>query len=65
MGNDLKKLLKTLEAEQGAVIKAKNKGWMIYPPDKTKPAVMIHRTPSDRRAWANMISELRRSGFNV
>ena len=65
MGNDLKKLLKTLETEQGAVIKAKNKGWVIYPPDKAKPAVMIHRTPSDRRAWANMISELRRSGFNV
>lgn len=65
MGNDLKKLLKMLEAEQGATVKPTRKGWMIYPPDKAKQPVTVHKTPSDRRAWANMISELRRSGFNV
>lgn len=69
MGNEyrksLKKLFKELESEQGARIEIRRKGWMIYPPDVSRSAVMIHKTPSDRRAWANMLSELRRSGFTV
>lgn len=69
MGNEyrksLKKLFKELESEQGARIETRRKGWMIYPPDTSRSAVMIHKTPSDRRAWANMLSELRRSGFAV
>ncbi|EGR97270.1 hypothetical protein [Cutibacterium namnetense] len=69
MGNEyrksLKKLFKELESEQGARIEIRRKGWMIYPPDASRSAVMIHKTPSDRRAWANMLSELRRSGFTV
>ena len=69
MGNEyrksLKKLFKELESEQGARIETRRNGWMIYPPDTSRSAVMIHKTPSDRRAWANMLSELRRSGFTV
>lgn len=69
MGNEyrksLKKLFKELESEQGARIETRRKGWMIYPPDTSRSAVMVHKTPSDRRAWANMLSELRRSGFTV
>ena len=69
MGNEyrksLKKLFKELESEQGARIETRRKGWMVYPPDTSRSAVMIHKTPSDRRAWANMLSELRRSGFTV
>lgn len=69
MGNEyrksLKKLFKELESEQGARIETRRKGWMIYPPDTSRSAVMIHKTPSDRRAWANMLSELRRSGFTI
>ena len=69
MGNEyrksLKKLFKELESEQGARIETRRKGWMISPPDTSRSAVMIHKTPSDRRAWANMLSELRRSGFTV
>lgn len=69
MGNEyrksLKKLFKELESEQGARIETRRKGWMIYPPDTSRSAVMVYKTPSDRRAWANMLSELRRSGFTV
>ena len=61
----LKVLFKKLESEQGARIETRRKRWMIYPPDTSRPAVMIHKTPSDRRSWANMLSELRRSGFTV
>lgn len=62
---ELKKLLAKLEREQGARIEKTKSGWMVYPPDKSKPGVSIHGTPSDRRSWANMISELRRSGFII
>lgn len=64
MGKELRKLLDKLE-QQGARVEQTKKGLMVYPPDKTKSAVMIHRTPSDRRSWANMISELRRAGFHT
>lgn len=60
----LKELLESLE-EQGGRITEVRKGWMIYPPDKAKPGVTIHKTPSDHRAWNNMLSQLRRSGFDI
>lgn len=59
-----KKLLKTLEA-QGARLKKRKSGYMAFPPDRSKRAVMIHLTPSDHRAWDNMIAELRKSGFDL
>lgn len=55
-------LLDELEA-QGWELKPSKKGLMAYPPDKTKPPVSIHKTPSDVRAWANQLAQLRRSGF--
>lgn len=64
MDKDLKKLRKLLES-QGARIVEKKSGWMIYPPDKERGAVMIHLTNSDHRSLKNARSELRRSGFNV
>lgn len=60
----LKKLFTELE-RQGGEIRETRKGWMIYPPDEDADLVLIHGTPSDRRAWANMISQLRRSGFDA
>jgi hypothetical protein len=60
----LRKLLRSLE-QQGAHIKTTRNGWMVYPPDKTKPGVAIHGTPSDHRSWANMTAELRRAGFHI
>ncbi|WP_084634888.1 hypothetical protein [Propionicicella superfundia] len=64
MASDLKKLFRSLEA-QGARIETAKKGWLIYPPDRSRSIVSIHKTPSDRRSWANMVAELRRSGFEV
>lgn len=58
----LKALLKELQS-QGFRIKESKKGYMVYPPDPAKPPVAIHHTPSDHRAWANMITQLRRCGF--
>lgn len=62
MDKELKKLLRELE-HQGWRLKTGTRGIMAYPPDKTRPIVAIHRTPSDHRAWANMLAALRRSGF--
>lgn len=63
MKKEWKKLLRTLEAE-GWTMKPTKKGYMLYPPDKTKDPVTVHKTYSDRRAWANTIADLRRSGFD-
>jgi hypothetical protein len=38
---------------------------MVYPPDKTKSGVMIHKTPSDHRWLKNAKSELRKRGAPV
>ena len=62
MHKELKKLIRTLE-DQGWRLTEKKSGYTAYPPDKAKGPVMIHKTPSDHRAWANMLSELRRSGY--
>ncbi|MHB8295833.1 MAG: hypothetical protein ACYDH5_14660 [Acidimicrobiales bacterium] len=36
-------------------------GYVVYPPDKSKRPISIHKTPSDR--WrANAIGDLRRAG---
>ena len=52
-----------------ALLKA---GWRVeqgkrhpiaYPPDKTQTPVTLSSTPSDRRAFANMVSLLRQRGF--
>ena len=56
-------LLKKLE-EQGWRIKPMKKGWMCYPPDKSKQAVPIHKTPSDVRWLDNCMKYLRRGGFH-
>lgn len=65
MGNkELKKLLRELKS-CGWEIKETKKGYLLFPPDKKAGAVAIHKTPSDRRAWANMLSELRRHGFST
>ncbi|MFK0004979.1 hypothetical protein [Paenarthrobacter sp. NPDC090522] len=58
----LKWLLEELEA-QGFRLKPIKSGWMALPPDRSKPGVTIHKTPSDVRAWENMQAQLRKSGF--
>lgn len=62
MDKDLKILLQKLEA-QGWETRKTRKGLFAVPPDPDLQMVLIHMTPSDRRAWANTISRLKRSGF--
>lgn len=61
----IREVLKQVE-EQGWRVEDKTDGWMVFPPldgrAGTTP-VMIHKTPSDRRAWQNVLAALRRSGF--
>lgn len=59
---EINKLLKALEAQGWRVAPIK-KGWMAYSPNGVDKAT-IHGTPSDRRAWQNMMAELRRGGFD-
>lgn len=35
----------------------------VLPPDKSKPGVPIHKTPSDARWYENCLKYLRRGGF--
>lgn len=51
--------------EQGARIEETKKGVMIYPPDRSKSPVLVHRTNSDPRAKENTRQTLRRSGFDI
>lgn len=62
MKKDFKNLLKNLDLA-GWRIKSVKSGWIVYPPDPSQSGVTIHGTPSDHRAWNNMMSELRRRGF--
>lgn len=59
---DWKKVVKAAR-DQGWTEKPVKKGLMLLPPDKTKPGVTVHKTPSDVRAIDNKIAEMRRSGF--
>lgn len=62
MASDWAKVWQAAEA-QGWRTEVKKKGWMLFPPDKSKAPVMVHRTPSDHRALKNTIAEMRRQGF--
>lgn len=48
---------------QGWRIKKTKTGWLLIPPDPSKPAVTLHRTPSDHRWDRNALSRLRKSGL--
>lgn len=61
----LKRLIDAATHWPGWRIEETKSGWMLYPPDKSQSGVLIHKTPSDRRAWANMIALLRKRGAPV
>lgn len=66
--SDWRKWLKRVLAEaprQGFRIDRVGDGWKLTPPDPTKPKVLLHATPSDRRAIDNARARLRRAGFDV
>ena len=55
-------LLPDLEA-QGFRVKEIKSGWIAFPADKSLDGVTIHKTPSDKRAWNNLLTRLRKSGY--
>lgn len=59
---NLKTLLEKLEA-QGWRIERTRKGFMCYPPDKSKQSVLIHGSESDHRAMKNTLARLKRNGY--
>lgn len=60
---DLRQLVKNLKA-QGWRVEETKKGYMAYPPDQTLSPVSFHKTPSDHRAAANLLSALRQRGYD-
>lgn len=59
---DWKKVRKAA-LDQGWTAKSIKDGEMLFPPDKSKSPVTVHGTPSDRRAFANTLAEMRRQGL--
>ena len=57
------KLLRAVEAQGGAIKKIKS-GYQVFAPNGID-IVTVHGTPSDRRALANAVAELRRAGFTL
>ncbi len=62
VNREVKDLIADCVTWPGWRVEEVKKGWMIYPPDKRLPAIAVHKTPSDHRAWKNTLSRLRRSG---
>ncbi len=50
---------------QGWRVESSKKGWLFYPPDKTKQIVTIHGSASDHRWYMNAVTRLRRSGLVI
>lgn len=62
---EAKKLVKAAKKWEGWRVEEKKNGWMLYPPNKEYPGVMIHKTMSEQRGWQNKLSELRRYGAPI
>jgi hypothetical protein len=60
---EFNELLRAVEA-QGGTIKRIKSGYQVFAPNGID-IVTVHGTPSDRRALANAVAELRRAGFTV
>lgn len=65
MDKEVGKLIRGAKKWPGWRIEETRKGWMLYPPDKALGQVLVHKSPSDRRAWANILSQLRQRGAPV
>ena len=62
---DVAKLIKEIERWPGWRVERRSRGWMAYPPDRTRSPVAIHSTYSDHRSFQNTKSTLRRAGGPV
>lgn len=59
---EIRKLVEQIKSWPGWRVEETKDGWMAYPPNKEQSGVLIHRTPSDHRAWANTVARLRQRG---
>lgn len=59
---DWNKILKAAKDQGWTIEKVKN-GQRLVPPDRSKPKVVVHSTPSDVRAIRNKLRDLRHSGL--
>lgn len=62
MDKRIKQLVRQASTWPGWRVQETRAGWMLYPPDRSQSGVLVHRTPSDRRAWQNTVGELRKRG---
>jgi len=60
----VRKIVKELEA-QGWRVDRRGHTWRCFPPDVELSPVFIAQTPTDHRAIANMMRDLRHSGADV
>jgi predicted RNA binding protein YcfA (HicA-like mRNA interferase family) len=62
---DMKRLRKTAEQQGWRVEDTRGGHVKFLPPDTAQPAVVAAGTPSDHRAWRNLLASLRRSGLDI
>ena len=62
---ELKRLI-GIAREQGWTVEPTRKGhWWFRPPNPAAGQVLVAGTPSDHRAWKNVVAELRRKGLDI
>jgi hypothetical protein len=59
---EVTKLIRQIRKWPGWRIEDRTKGYLVFPADKSKAPIPIHKTPSSKRYLANKIGELRRAG---
>lgn len=59
---DIKLLVRDLEANGWTIRDGKH--YVAKPPDKSMEIVTFSKTPSDNRAWLNILAQLRKSGYD-
>ncbi|MEX0755714.1 MAG: hypothetical protein WD556_11455 [Actinomycetota bacterium] len=60
---DLKEVFREAERQGWKVTQTPGGHWKLVPPDPSKDIVHTGKTPSDHKALANVIAQMRRSGF--
>lgn len=62
---DMKQLRKLAEQQGWRAPETRNGHVRFLSPDKGQPAIVAAGTPSDHRAWRNLIASLRRAGLDI
>ncbi len=63
MGSDLNRILEELARQGWRIQKAGSGHWKCFPPDRTKPMVVLSGTPGTQGSLRMAIHRLKRSGF--